>query len=130
MRASVLTQFYCKKIFKILYFKSSVKKRSNQSCCVEELTYPKKAEKSLLIVSGTLCNRSARGIKHELFVKSICRHTYCVTLSLLETAQNAPFDAKGANSKAHCAISKVPLVTAAFFWHSSDSHLLCKTSMK
>lgn len=92
MRASVLTQFYCKKIFKILYFQSSAKKGSNQSCCVEELTYPKKAEKSLLIVSGTLSNKSARGIKHELFVKSICIHTHCATL--LEKTQNTPFETR------------------------------------
>lgn len=51
---------------------------------------PQKSWKSLLIVSGTLGNKNARGIKHELFVKSICIHTYCETL--LESTQNAPFE--------------------------------------
>lgn len=105
-----------RKYSKILYFQSSVKKRSNQSCCVEELTYPKKAEKSLLIMSGTLCNKSARGIIHELFVKSICIHTYCATLSLLETTPNTPFETWywGSQQQSPLCPSKVHLVTTVF----------------
>lgn len=88
--------------------------KKDQSCCVEELTYPQKAEKSLLVVSGTLCNKSARGIKHELFVKSICRHAYCATLSLLQTAQNAP-------SETRCQGSQQQSPLCHFKGTSSDS---------
>lgn len=65
---------------------------------------PQKAERSLLKVSGTLFNKSSRGIKHNLFVKSICIHIYCPALPSLETVAKYPFwkhGIKGVNSKIH-----------------------------
>lgn len=65
---------------------------------------PQKAERSLLKVSGTLFNKSSRGIKHNLFVKSICIHIYCPAVSSLETVGKYPFwkhGIKGVNSKIH-----------------------------
>lgn len=83
-----------RKYSKYFIFSPVWKKDQTKAVVWKNWHIPKKAEKSLLIVSGTLCNKSARGIKHELFVKSICIHTYCVTLSLLETTQNTPFETR------------------------------------
>lgn len=79
-----------RKYSKYFLFSPVWKKDQTKAVVWKNWHIPKKAEKSLLIVSGTLCNKSASGIKHELFVKSICVHTQCVTL--LETTQNIPLE--------------------------------------